>query len=240
MHPAAVENILSSQATALFSLNDIRFTHPGKKKTLFSGVNLTLHGDERIGILGCNGSGKSTLLHIGAGLLTPESGMVRFRERECCTEKDFAEARKHLGYLLQHAEDQLFCSTVLEDVAFGPYNLGFSAAESERMATAALKDLGLFHLADRNGQRLSGGEQKLAALATILVMDVDMLFLDEPTNDLDDEARDLLLGVLERFRLPALVVSHDLPFLQKICTRFCLLEGGTLSDVPDPGGETLP
>lgn len=226
---------MSSEAIPLFSLSGIQFTHQGKEKPLFSDVHLSLRANERVGILGRNGSGKSTLLHIGAGLLTPESGTVRIKDRECGTEKDFAEARKSLGYLLQHAEDQLFCSTVLEDVAFGPYNLGFSAAESERMATVMLEDLGLFHLAGRNGQRLSGGEQKLAALATILVMGVDMLFLDEPTNDLDDEARDLLLGVLERFRLPAIVVSHDLPFLRGICTRFCLLEEGSLREVPDPG-----
>lgn len=214
----------------LFALEDICFAHPGKA-ALYSGVGLSLGQGERLGILGRNGTGKSTLLHLGAGLLTPQSGRVRFKGRECREERDFVEARKALGYLLQRAEDQLFCATVLEDVAFGPYNLGAPAAESEQRALAMLEDLGLTHLAGRNGQRLSGGEQKLAALATILVMNVDMLFLDEPTNDLDDTARDLLLAVLDRYALPALVVSHDLPFLRRICTRFCVLENGSLRDL---------
>ena len=216
----------------LFELQDIGFTREGKARPLYSGISIRLFRGERIGILGRNGAGKSTLLHLGAGLLQPRSGAVLFGGKECRSERDFVEARKKLGYLLQRAEDQLFCATVLEDVAFGPYNLGASAAESERMARAMLEELGLAHLADRNGQRLSGGEQKMAALAAILVMGVDMLFLDEPTNDLDDEARVFLEDVLDRFSLPALVVSHDLPFLRRICTRFCLLEEGVLRDAP--------
>lgn len=215
------------QHPPLFSLEGVSFSHEGR--ALFSDIDLSLYPGERIGIIGSNGSGKSTLLHIGAGLITPEAGLVRHRGRECRTEHDFAEARKHLGYLLQHAEDQLFCSTVLEDVAFGPYNLGYSSEEAEAMARRMLADIGLPHLADRNGQRLSGGEQKLAAMATILVMGVGMLFLDEPTNDLDDDARGLLAGLLERYALPALVVSHDLPFLRATCTRFCLLKDGRLT-----------
>lgn len=218
----------------LFSLEDICFTRSDKNTPLFRGLHLSLYAGERIGILGRNGAGKSTLLHIGAGLIPVSAGGVRYGRQECRTEKEFAEARKKLGYLLQHAEDQLFCATVLEDVAFGPYNLGHSAEESERMASSLLKDLGLWHLRDRNGQFLSGGEQKLAALATILVMGVQLLFLDEPTNDLDDAARGVLLGVLERYALPALIVSHDLVFLRKMCTRFCLLEEGQLKEIPAP------
>jgi cobalt/nickel transport system ATP-binding protein len=212
----------------LFALQDVSFTYPGGVRPLYSGLNLRLARGERVGILGRNGAGKSTLLHLGAGLLLPQSGAVLFAGRQCRSERDFVEARKKLGYLLQRVEDQLFCATVLEDVAFGPYNLGASAAESECLARAMLEVLGLSHLADSNGQRLSGGEQKLAALAAILVMGVDVLFLDEPTNDLDEAARALLEDVLDRFRLPALVISHDLPFLRRICTRFCLLEDGAL------------
>lgn len=217
------------QPSPLFSFEGVGFSHEGT--ALFSGIDLSLYPGERIGITGRNGSGKSTLLHIGAGLIAPGAGLVRHKGKECRTEHDFAEARKHIGYLLQHAEDQLFCSTVLEDVAFGPYNLGRSSEEAEAMARRTLADIGLLHLADRNGQRLSGGEQKLAAMATILVMGVEVLFLDEPTNDLDDGARALLTGLLERHALPALVVSHDLPFLRATCTRFCLLEDGGLTVV---------
>ncbi|MDR0338647.1 MAG: energy-coupling factor ABC transporter ATP-binding protein [Desulfovibrio sp.] len=225
---------MDADSSPLFRLDGVTCTHQEGQAPVLADLSLALKPGECIGIVGKNGSGKSTLLHIGAGLITPERGRVLFNEKECLNEADFAEARKGLGYLLQHAEDQLFCTTVLEDVAFGPYNLGYSEARAEDMARAALADLSLSHLADRNGQRLSGGEQKLAALASILVMDVDMLFLDEPTNDLDEGAREMLMNVLERFRLPSLVVSHDLPFLRGLCTRFCRLENGTLTDLPAP------
>ena len=223
-----------SETASLFAFDRIRFSRDKSGPPLLADASLRLDPDDRIGILGKNGSGKSTLLHIGAGLLQPDSGQVSYEGKVCRTEKDFAQARKKLGYLLQQADDQLFCSSILEDVAFGPYNLGHSAAESEAKARAALQEFGLDHLADRNGQRLSGGEQKLAALASILVMDVSLLFLDEPTNNLDEDARALLLRVLDRYNLPALIVSHDLPFLLATCTSFRLLEDGVLKHIPRP------
>ena len=212
----------------LFSLESISFTQPGTPPLLHD-VSLALYPGESLGICGRNGSGKSTLLHIGAGLIRPDSGQVRFEGRTITTEKDFIQARKKLGYLLQRAEDQLFCATVLEDVAFGPYNLGHTEDEAEAMAVDTLNELRLSHLADKNGQRLSGGEQKLAALATILVMRPALLFLDEPTNDLDDKARALLTATLERVKLPSVIVSHDMAFLRSACTRFCRLDKGVLT-----------
>ena len=223
-----------SETVPLFAFDQIRFSRRMGDPPLLSEVSLSLGHGERIGILGKNGSGKSTLLHIGAGLLQPGSGRVFYDGNHCLTEKDFVQARKKLGYLLQQAEDQLFCSSILEDVAFGPYNLGHSATASEAKARAALQEFGLEHLADRNGQRLSGGEQTLAALASILVMEVSLLFLDEPTNNLDEHSRALLMRILERYRLPALIVSHDLPFLLATCTSFHLLENGTLKHIPRP------
>lgn len=223
-----------SEAVALFALDGVRFSRRKGASPLLCDVSLALSPGERIGILGKNGSGKSTLLHIGAGLLPPDSGRVLYEGKACRTEKDFVRARKKLGYLLQQAEDQLFCSSILEDVAFGPYNLGHPAAAAEARARAALQEFGLEHLAHRNGQRLSGGEQKLAALASVLVMDVSLLFLDEPTNNLDEHSRALLLRILERYNLPALIVSHDLPFLLSTCTSFRLLEDGVLKDIPRP------
>lgn len=221
-------------APPLFAFERICFTRRKGGRPLFSEVSLSLGPNDRIGILGKNGSGKSTLLHMGAGLILPDSGQVMYAGAPCRTEKDFVQARKHLGYLLQQAEDQLFCSNILEDVAFGPYNRGLPAAASEEKARAMLQELGLDHLAGRNGQRLSGGEQKLAALASILVMDVSLLFLDEPTNNLDAHSRAMLLRVLERYNLPALIVSHDIPFLLATCTSFCLLEKGVLKPIAPP------
>jgi cobalt/nickel transport system ATP-binding protein len=218
----------------LFACERISFRRRKDGPLLLSEVSVSLGPHERLGILGPNGSGKSTLLHIGAGLLQPDCGLVLYEGRVCRTEKDFVQARKKLGYLLQQTEDQLFCSSILEDVAFGPYNLGHSAAAAEAKARASLKIFGLEHLAGRNGLHLSGGEQKLAALASILVMDVSLLFLDEPTNNLDERSRDLLLRILKLYNLPALIVSHDLPFLLTTCTSFCMLEDGLLTRIQPP------
>ena len=221
-----------SEAIPVFAFQNVSVTRRKNGQPILAGIDLCLGKEERIGILGKNGSGKSTLLHAGAGLLVPDAGEVLYDGCACLTEEDFVQARKKLGYLLQQAEDQLFCSTILEDVAFGPYNLGYSAAESEDKAKNMLQELGLENFADRNGQTLSGGEQKLAALASILVMDVSLLFLDEPTSNLDEPARELLLRQLEQRRLPALIVSHDVSFLLSSCTSFRLLEGGILKELP--------
>ncbi|MDR2892442.1 MAG: energy-coupling factor ABC transporter ATP-binding protein [Deltaproteobacteria bacterium] len=214
----------------LFELNDISFAYPGGK-TLLDGVTLRLEPGEVIGLMGDNGSGKSTLLHLGAGLIRPLSGTVRIGGCDCRSEADFVLARRDLGYLLQRSQDQLFCPSVLEDVAFGPLNLGLSAKDAEEAARRMLAELGLEHLAACNGNRLSGGEQRLAALAAVLVMDVKFLFLDEPSNDLDRQARERLLSILRRYNLPALVSSHDPDFLERICTRFVLLEDGRLREI---------
>jgi cobalt/nickel transport system ATP-binding protein len=216
----------------LLVLDALSFTYPHRETPVLSRAGLRLGAEDRLGILGSNGSGKSTLLHLAAGLLTPSSGSIFHHGRICRTEKDFAEARRQLGYLLQQSDDMLFCPTILEDVAFGPYNQGKSAAESETLARKTLDTLELAHLAAYNGNALSGGERKLAALACILVTQPRILFLDEPTNDLDPQARRRLLAILEEHPLPALISSHDREFLDRLCTRFCLLENGKIVDSP--------
>lgn len=218
----------------IFELMNIRYCYPDHNGELLRGVNLALHPEERIGLLGENGSGKSTLLHIGAGLIRPQAGLVKFNGNTCQCEKDFVRSRKMLGYLLQHSEDQLFCPSVLEDVAFGPYNYGASLSEARDKAQTTLLHLGITHLAGKNGSRLSGGEQKLAALATLLVMPIELLFLDEPTNDLDKKARHNVTSIITQSGLPALVISHDRDFMLQVCTRFYRLAEGLIVECDKP------
>ena len=213
----------------LFSLQNIHFSY--EDAWLLRDVSLALHPGERVGITGDNGCGKSTLLHIGAGLLPPPRGRVLFQGRACVSPADFARLRRSLGYLLQNAEDMLFCPTVLEDLAFGPVNYGASDAEAGERARALLEQLGLSRLAARNAHNLSGGEQKLAALAAILAPEPDFLFLDEPTNELDKHARALLITILEQTALPAIIVSHDRAFLETVCNRLFQMENGTLTAI---------
>ena len=210
----------------LFSLQDISFSYGNAR--LLRGVSLALRTGDYIGITGDNGSGKSTLLHIGAGLLSPDSGTVRFRGEVCTSESDFARLRRGLGYLLQNAADMLFCPTVLEDVAFGPVNYGATDEEAGVKAREILEKLGLMHLAARNAHNLSGGEQKLVALAAVLATDPHFLFLDEPTNELDSRARIMLVSILQQVALPFVIVSHDQGFVEEVCNRVFHLENGRL------------
>lgn len=216
----------------LLRLEDIRYTYPGKTVPILRNAALSLTPETRLGLTGANGGGKSTLLHIAAGLLRPETGAIWFKDAPCRHEADFAALRLRLGYLLQHAGDQLFCPTVLEDTVFGPYNQGHGRREAERIARAALERMELSHLAAVNGANLSGGEKKMAALATILAMRPDMLFLDEPTNDLDPPRREKLLHLLKEDNLPCVIISHDWDFLAETCNTFCLLQDGIIQALP--------
>ena len=217
----------------LLRLDAIRYTYPGKPLPVLRCASLDLTPETRLGLTGSNGEGKSTLLHIAAGLLLPETGTIWFKDAPCKQEKDFAAMRLRLGYLLQHAEDQLFCPTILEDVAFGPYNQGHDRQEAEHIARSTLERMELSHLAGLNGSSLSGGEKKMAALAAILSMRPDMLFLDEPTNDLDPPNREKFMTLLREDNLPCVIISHDWDFLAQTCNTFRLLRSGMIHPLPE-------
>lgn len=214
---------------AVLSLNNLRYSWPGSARALLDGASCALEEGEGVGLSGANGCGKSTLLHIITGLIAPSEGEIALDGVRLAEEKDFQRARPRMGYLLQHTEDQLFCPTVLEDVAFGPLNLGLSSEQARERACAVLEELGIAHLAQRAGCNLSGGEQKLAALAAVLAMRPRLLLLDEPTNDLDPESLERLTAVMLRQNLPFIAVSHDAAFLRRTCTRLLRLENGRLA-----------
>ena len=218
---------------ALLEIHDLHFSHCPGGPELLRGVNLSLDPGDRLGLSGDIGSGKSTLLHAITGLIPPNSGRILFEGRMLRTEKEFAAARPFMGYLLQRTEDQLFCPSVLEDVSFGPLNLGLSPKEAEARARETLGRLGIERLAERFGCNLSGGEQKLAALAAVLSMRPKLLLLDEPTNDLDPASARLLCDTLLGLGLPFLAVSHDAGFLKTVCTRVARLNDGVLEPVED-------
>jgi len=142
--------------------------------------------------------------------------------------EDFRILRREVGMLFQHADDQLFCPSVLEDVAFGPLNLGRTAEEAREISLQTLASIGLAGYEDRITHRLSGGEKRLVALATVLAMKPSVLLMDEPTNDLDHEARERLLDVLSGLDMSFLLISHDWDFLARLCNRFYALEDGQL------------
>jgi len=212
---------------AVIELTDIEFAFPGRSICL-SGLNFRLNEGEKVGLFGPNGAGKTTMLHILMGLLAPQQGQIRLFGETMTHGRTFDEARLRIGFLFQNADDQLFCPTVLDDVAFGPLNQGLSRDESRQRAAEALATVGLAGFEHHVPYRLSGGEKKLVALATILSMRPEVLVLDEPTTGLSPESRERLVSILTGLPMARLVVSHEPDFLAATTDTLMALRGGRI------------
>jgi cobalt/nickel transport system ATP-binding protein len=212
----------------LITLEKVCFDYPDRP--VFTAVDFHLAVGERVALVGPNGAGKSTLLQLIVGLHRPKSGRVIAFGRQRRTEQDFDEVRTRAGLLFQDSDDQLFCPTVLEDVAFGPMNLGKPPEEAVIVATQTLASLGLEALADRVTHRLSGGEKRLVSLATVLSMQPEVLLLDEPTTGLDEATEQRLLAHLQQLPMAMVFVSHDRRIVERLATRAVLLRNGALVD----------
>lgn len=196
----------------MLKLNNVSYTYPQQTQPILHNLTFSIT-EKRTGIIGPNGSGKTTLLHLLVGLLTPDEGELLFYNKAVESKKDLRNLRKEVGFLFQSSDDQLFSPTVIEDVAFGPLNLGHPPKEALEIASATLKQIGLSGFEDRITHRLSGGEKKLVALATILSMHPKVLLLDEPTNNLDPKTTSRLIEILESLDLNKVIISHDWDFL---------------------------
>lgn len=214
---------------ALITLRDITFSYQSKRPVL-EGLNLQLNCGDRIGLVGGNGQGKSTLLHLIVGLLKPGQGEVEIFGVQRQTEKDFHEIRGRIGLLFQDPEDQLFCPTVAEDVAFGPLNLGKTHDEAMAIVAETLSELGLTGYEHRVTYRLSFGEKRLVSIAAVLAMQPEVLLLDEPTASLDKEWTQRVIEALNQLNTPMLVVSHNEDFLRAVTAKQVFLKGGRISD----------
>ena len=203
------------------------FAYPGREDTVLDGVDLAVAPGERVALLGANGSGKTTLmLHLN-GLLALQRGEVVVDGIPIAA-GTLREVRRRVGMVFQDPDDQLFSTTVLDDVAFGPANLGTRGDELQRTARAALDLVHAGHLAERSAHHLSGGEKRRAAIATVLAMEPTLLVLDEPTSDLDPVGRRELAELLAGLGAAQLIVTHDLPFALATCPRAAILDGGRI------------
>jgi len=218
--------------SALIEAVDLHFAYPQRPPVL-AGASLSLSPGERLAITGPNGAGKSTLLQILVGLLRPQAGRVRAFGVERCEEAHFHEVRRRVGFVFQDPDDQLFCPTVVEDVAFGPLNLGQSRRAALATVDQVLSQLDLTGLRDRVTHKLSGGEKRLVSLAGVLAMAPDVLLLDEPTNALDEETSARLTEILLALPQAMLIVSHDPHFRRRVATRTLQLRKGVLAP-PEP------
>jgi len=211
----------------IIQLENVCFSYPNGRAVL-DNLQFEIKQSEKLGLIGPNGSGKTTFLHIIMGLLSASSGTVRILGKPVETEEDFRRARQKIGFLFQNADDQLFSPTVLEDVAFGPLNLGKKPGEAREISLKTLKALKLEGFEDRVTHRLSGGEKKLVALATVLVMKPDVLLLDEPTTGLDEDTSIRIISILNDLDISYVIVSHEYDFLARTTRDIYSMQGGKI------------
>lgn len=221
----------NSRQAPIIETQGLTFAYPGRER-LMDGLDFTLRPGERIGLIGHNGAGKTTFFLALMGLLKPQAGRVLFHGREARSEDDFAALRRRVGLLFQNADDQLFSPTVLEDVAFGPLNLGQTPAQARETALRTLDMLNLAGFEERVTHKLSGGEKRLVALACVLAMQPEALLLDEPTSGLDPETRERLVGILSSLPVSYVIISHDLDFLEHTTSLLCAMERGKIDCSP--------
>jgi len=194
------------------------------------GVSFHIGHGESIALVGANGAGKSTLLMHLNGLLSPSSGTVNIGGTPV-TKGTLPDIRKTVGMVFQDPDDQLFMPTVLEDVSFGPANLGLPEEDVLQRATDALERVGALKLKDRPPYRLSGGEKRAVSIATVLAMYPDILVMDEPSSNLDPRARRRLIELLDTFEHTKIIATHDLDLALDLCERTIVLhEGRVVAD----------
>ena len=209
----------------------LSYRYPDGRLAL-SGIDLSIAPGERVALLGPNGAGKTTLaLHLN-GILSPASGSVRIGGLDVVP-RNLKEVRRRVGLVFQDPDDQLFMTSVAEDVAFGPANLGYRAGELDRRVESALAAVHMTGAAERPPHHLSFGERRRVALATVLAMDPGVLVLDEPTSNLDPAGRRELAGVLAGLPATLLMITHDLPYALRLCERSVVMdEGAVVADAP--------
>jgi cobalt/nickel transport system ATP-binding protein len=204
----------------------LRYSYPNRRPAL-RGVHLDVERGERVALLGPNGAGKTTfMLHLN-GLLTGTGELTV--AGLTIGEDDVRELRARVGLVFQDPDDQLFMTTVAEDVAFGPLNLGLSGDHTRERVAEALRAVRMEHAAARAPYELSMGEKRRAAIATVLAMRPQLLVLDEPSASLDPRGRRELVEVLDGLDRTMLLVTHDLPLAAELCERAVILDEGAIA-----------
>ncbi|MEM9538352.1 MAG: energy-coupling factor ABC transporter ATP-binding protein [Cyanobacteria bacterium P01_E01_bin.42] len=208
---------------AALTLTNLTFSYPDRPP-IWENINLQIQPGERVGAIGPNGAGKTTLFLSICGILSPQNGQIELFGKPIQSK----EFRPEIGFVFQNPDDQLFCASVWDDVAFGVENMGFSSQEIETRVKEALQVTGTSQLRDRTPYELSGGEKCMVAIASILAMRPQLILYDEPSANLDLRARRRLIDFLKQSRETVLISSHDLELLLEVCDRLFLLNQGKI------------
>ena len=199
--------------------------------------NLSFHirKGETVGLIGANGAGKSTIMKLMLGLL-PAQGEILV-DGMPVTKQNLPPIRQKIGFVLQDSDNQMFMPTVYEDMIFGPRNYGLSREEADARVDRVLRELGLENLKHRHNHKISGGEKRMAAIATILAMEPEMIVMDEPSTALDPVNRRTVISTINSRKETKLIASHDLDMILDTCQRVILLNHGRI--VADGEAETI-
>ena len=206
--------------------DDVHYRYPNGSEAL-CGVSFCITHGEKVALVGANGAGKSTLLLHTNGLLIPSQGEVVMGGIKL-TRRTLPLVRQSVGLVFQDSDNQLFMPTVEEDVAFGPSNMRLEPEEIRRRVTEALDAVGALHLRGASPFRLSGGQKKRVAIATVLSMEPSVLVMDEPTSNLDPRARRQIIDLIRRFGHTTLIATHDMEMVLDLCDRTIVMKQGRI------------
>lgn len=209
----------------MIEFQNVSFAFENNKDVL-KDLSFKIEKGESVGLIGANGAGKSTLMKLMVGLLSGE-GQISIDGTEISRKKLY-EIRRKVGFALQNSDDQMFMPTVHEDMMFAPLNYGLSREDAEKKVDEVLSRLNISDYKDRYNHKISGGEKRMAAIATILAMEPEIILMDEPTSTLDPYNRRIIINTIKELKQTKLIASHDLDMILDTCDRVILLSKGQI------------
>ncbi|MBQ6372363.1 MAG: ABC transporter ATP-binding protein [Oscillospiraceae bacterium] len=219
----------------MISFENVSFSYE-RNKAVITDLSFRINNGEAVGLIGANGAGKSTVMKLLLGLL-PAEGRITVDGLEVRKE-NLSAVRRKLGFVLQNSDNQMFMPTVFEDMMFAPLNYMVSREDAEQRVDAVLERLGLTELKYRHNHKLSGGEKRMAAIATILAMEPEVILMDEPTSALDPYNRRIVINTIRELKQTKIITSHDLDMILDTCERVILLSEGRIA-ADGPAAEIL-
>ena len=209
----------------MIEIRNLTFAYE-KDNPVLKDISFTAEDGECIGLIGANGAGKSTLMKVMLGLLDGSGSVIV--DGTPVTQNTLAEIRRKLGFVLQNSDSQMFMPTVHDDMLFGLLNYGMKREEAEKKVSQVLDTLHISYLKDRYNHRISGGEKRMAAIATVLAMEPSVLLMDEPTSALDPKNRRMIINTIRSLKQTRIITSHDLDMILDTCSRVILIDEGRI------------
>ena len=209
----------------MIEFKNVSFSYE-KEHPVIKNMSFRIEKGEAVGLIGANGAGKSSMLKVLLGLL-PHDGEILVNGIPLC-KQNLAQIRRVLGFVLQNSDNQMFMPTVYDDMMFGLLNYGMSKDDAERRVDAVLEQLGLTQLKNKYNHKISGGEKRMAAIATVLAMEPEVIIMDEPSVSLDPYNRRAVINVINSLTQTKIIASHDLDMIMETCRRVILISDGQI------------